>query len=272
MAVRPVKLKPDKPAPGPAIRLRRSDDGFSFSVEHVDSRGTADFRTEAMFSGYDAALKEAQSRAQHHRLPIQNQTGVDEPEPVEKAQPARPTSKASASSPRRASQAKELPLVEAQFNLPNVDDRLAAVDMKSLVERAFAIFAQERDDYLDQHAETYGDSRGHTVTFSQKTYDQIQGQIRALYLQMLTVQAINYARFEKAFDLIEQAVVDRLSYEGVYQSGRTYSKGSVVTWGGSCWHCNKETDTKPGDSEDRETWTLMVKRGRDGKDLRDVAK
>lgn len=55
-----------------------------------------------------------------------------------------------------------------------------------------------------------------------------------------------------------------LAYEGVYQDGKSYTLGTIVTWAGSSWHCNEPTDTKPGDGS--KAWTLMVKRGRDGKD------
>jgi hypothetical protein len=55
-----------------------------------------------------------------------------------------------------------------------------------------------------------------------------------------------------------------LAYLGVYQDGKSYDRGELVTWAGSAWHCNEATTTKPGDSS--KAWTLMVKRGRDGKD------
>lgn len=55
--------------------------------------------------------------------------------------------------------------------------------------------------------------------------------------------------------------------QGVYTEGKQYVLGDVVTWGGSQWHCNEETSTKPG--EGAKSWTLVVKRGRDGKDGRD---
>lgn len=56
-----------------------------------------------------------------------------------------------------------------------------------------------------------------------------------------------------------------ISFEGVYQEGQSYEKGNLVTWGGSSWHCNEPTTTsKPGDGS--KDWTLMVKRGRDGRD------
>lgn len=55
---------------------------------------------------------------------------------------------------------------------------------------------------------------------------------------------------------------------GVYVEGKSYELGDMVTWAGSQWHCNEETSTKPGDG--LKAWTLVVKRGRDGKDGRDA--
>lgn len=59
-----------------------------------------------------------------------------------------------------------------------------------------------------------------------------------------------------------------LTYVGVYQDGKSYEPGDMVTWAGSSWHCNEPTTTRPGDGS--KAWTLMVKRGRDGKDGRDA--
>ncbi len=59
-----------------------------------------------------------------------------------------------------------------------------------------------------------------------------------------------------------------LSFEGVYQDGKAYEPGNLVTWAGSSWHCNATTTTKPGDGS--KDWTLMVKRGRDGRDGQDA--
>jgi hypothetical protein len=55
------------------------------------------------------------------------------------------------------------------------------------------------------------------------------------------------------------------AYKDVWKEGETYGLGDFVTLGGSLWHCNASTRTneKPGTTE---TWTLAVKRGRDGKD------
>lgn len=59
-----------------------------------------------------------------------------------------------------------------------------------------------------------------------------------------------------------------MDYKGVFEEGASYERGHLVTWGGSGWHCNEPTTTKPG--EGSKAWTLMVKRGRDGKDGRDA--
>lgn len=55
-----------------------------------------------------------------------------------------------------------------------------------------------------------------------------------------------------------------IRYTGVYQDHVTYNAGDLATYGGSTWHCNSETTSKPGDGS--KAWTLMVKRGRDGRD------
>lgn len=59
-----------------------------------------------------------------------------------------------------------------------------------------------------------------------------------------------------------------LKHQGIYQDGATYEPGDVVTWAGSQWHCSEPTNAKPG--EGTKAWTLIVKRGRDGKDGRDA--
>jgi hypothetical protein len=56
-----------------------------------------------------------------------------------------------------------------------------------------------------------------------------------------------------------------LVYRGVFLAGDAYAPGDLVTWAGSAWHCKAATTSKPGEAA--ADWTLMVKRGRDGKDL-----
>lgn len=56
-------------------------------------------------------------------------------------------------------------------------------------------------------------------------------------------------------------------YRGQYVEGKTYECGDTATSGGSLWHCNALTSTKPGDGS--KAWTLAVKRGSNGHDWRE---
>jgi integrin beta 3 len=61
----------------------------------------------------------------------------------------------------------------------------------------------------------------------------------------------------------EVGVVAVPVYRGVWKEGEAYRAGDMVTWGGSVWHCNVDTAEKPGGPGP--SWTLAVKKGRDGK-------
>lgn len=61
-----------------------------------------------------------------------------------------------------------------------------------------------------------------------------------------------------------EVTMPHLAYCGIYKQDQDYMIGDVVTWGGNAWHCNEPTKEKP----DAGPWTLMVKRGRDGKDAK----
>lgn len=58
-------------------------------------------------------------------------------------------------------------------------------------------------------------------------------------------------------------------YKGVHRDGEKYDQHDNVTWAGSQWTSTKAVNTdKPGSSD---AWTLVVKAGRNGKDLRENA-
>ncbi|GLQ36743.1 hypothetical protein GCM10007908_03630 [Rhizobium albus] len=61
--------------------------------------------------------------------------------------------------------------------------------------------------------------------------------------------------------------IPTMIYRGVFNEGKKYERGDTVTFGGSLWHCDEETDAKPG--EGQKAWTLAAKRGRDGKPGKD---
>jgi hypothetical protein len=58
-------------------------------------------------------------------------------------------------------------------------------------------------------------------------------------------------------------VLDR----GVFRPGMRAEKGDGVTFGGQYFIAQRDTEAKPGESPD---WRLSVKRGRDGKDAREL--
>lgn len=51
-------------------------------------------------------------------------------------------------------------------------------------------------------------------------------------------------------------------YQGVYENGRSYERGQLVTWGGSLWLSQSEAKAKPGESAE---WKLVVKKGADAR-------
>jgi hypothetical protein len=94
---------------------------------------------------------------------------------------------------------------------------------------------------------------------------------------------VSFRQLDRIFDglvpVIGKFVADRLAplearikelearpemkYLGTWRADRGYSSGSCVTDAGSLWHADKLTAQRPGASPD---WTLVAKRGRDGKD------
>jgi len=65
---------------------------------------------------------------------------------------------------------------------------------------------------------------------------------------------------ESGLEATREAVATKLSYQGVFRSGKTYRQNDVCTHRGSSWICKAETVSRPG--EDPASWTLMVKQGR----------
>ena len=58
-----------------------------------------------------------------------------------------------------------------------------------------------------------------------------------------------------------------LAYQGVWEEGKWYRHGDVVTRDGAMWHSNLNSNfAKPGQVP--LSWTLCVKAGRDAKDVR----
>lgn len=67
---------------------------------------------------------------------------------------------------------------------------------------------------------------------------------------------------EKVFMWQKPKVTD--SYRGVWTFGEIYSKGDVITWGGSLFIAMRDPEGAKPETDD--AWKLAVKRGRDGRD------
>lgn len=70
-------------------------------------------------------------------------------------------------------------------------------------------------------------------------------------------------------EIVQKFAMPIQVYQGVHREGKAYDQHDNVTWGGSQWTSTKAENTdKPGTSD---AWTLVVKAGRPGKDLRENA-
>ena len=58
-------------------------------------------------------------------------------------------------------------------------------------------------------------------------------------------------------------------YEGVYRPEQAYKSGDMVTYGGSVWHCDRDSKRAPNIANDE--WTLCVKQGDKGRPGKDAA-
>lgn len=70
-------------------------------------------------------------------------------------------------------------------------------------------------------------------------------------------------------EVVQKIAMPIQIYKGVHRDGEAYDQHDNVTWAGSQWTSVKsENVDKPGSSD---SWTLVVKAGRNGKDLRENA-
>jgi len=97
----------------------------------------------------------------------------------------------------------------------------------------------------DTHADLSTSTKTATVGLLLQALDPVLREIRELKQRVAELEAQPFA------------------YDGPFEGGKTYRKGTFTTHDGSLWHCNYKTASRPGDGP---AWTLAVKRGRDGKD------
>lgn len=80
--------------------------------------------------------------------------------------------------------------------------------------------------------------------------------------------SVNMAKSSGA-EVVQKFAMPIQIYKGVYRDDEAYDAHDNVTWAGSQWTSTKAENTdKPGTND---SWTLCVKAGRNGKDLRENA-
>lgn len=134
------------------------------------------------------------------------------------------------------------------------------IDLKPLFDTA-------ADDYNSMRDGSVSRGRGNAVLYSQAEHDAVKGMFGEARMQIAALQGTVATLFGRVLEL---EAADRsksaLQYRGVFQMGETYSAGNFVTQDGSLWHANESTTARPGGGE--AAWTLAVKRGANGRDVR----
>jgi hypothetical protein len=65
-----------------------------------------------------------------------------------------------------------------------------------------------------------------------------------------------------------ESAMSEFKFVGQWQPHKSYRAGNFCSLGGQIFHCDRDTDSRPGTNSD---WTLAVKSGRDGRDGKDGA-
>jgi hypothetical protein len=89
---------------------------------------------------------------------------------------------------------------------------------------------------------------------------------RVKELEALQVHLVALKALEGRVAALEKSLEQR-SYKGVYDGAVTYQRHNIVTKNGCMWVALKDTYGVPGESPD---WQLAVKKGRNGRDVRDL--
>jgi hypothetical protein len=80
-----------------------------------------------------------------------------------------------------------------------------------------------------------------------------------------------HARIGELEARVRQIEDKGVSYRGSYSASEDYKRGDLVSYGGSIFHCTRDTQgVQPAHDGERGLtfpWQIAVKRGRDGKDF-----
>ncbi|MGY6517386.1 MAG: hypothetical protein ACXIUZ_01600 [Lysobacteraceae bacterium] len=92
------------------------------------------------------------------------------------------------------------------------------------------------------------------------TVGLLSGVVDALHKGILAAFKKRDERIAKLESRIDEAERKGfgIRYAGVWKPGKHYTEGQFATFQGGLWHCNADTDTRPGTGPH---WTLAVKSG-----------
>ena len=152
-----------------------------------------------------------------------------------------------------------------------VDDAVAALppaqDGRDALQLEIQPFIDEAKSYTRGSYATHNGGlwRAYEKTHGMRGWECIVDGVSDVDISMngqrnfiVTVNRASGASEKKFFD------IPTMVYRGVFKSGDEYLPGDTVTWGGSLWHCDEQTQDKPGETGSK-GWTLAAKRGRDGR-------
>lgn len=109
--------------------------------------------------------------------------------------------------------------------------------------------------------------RSFETTAGMKGWECIVEGVQSLDVSMPTErECVVSIKSSSGAEQIKNFVLPVMIYRNVFKEGNEFERGDVVTWGGSLWHCNAQTNEKPGDGS--KSWTLAAKKGRDGSDAK----
>lgn len=110
--------------------------------------------------------------------------------------------------------------------------------------------------------------RSFETTVGMKGWECIVDGIGAITVETVGERGFEVVVTRSSGEVVKKSVnLPAMIYRSVFREGEQYQRGDTVTWGGSLWHANEDTQEKPADGS--KAWQLAAKRGRDGKDGRD---
>ena len=104
--------------------------------------------------------------------------------------------------------------------------------------------------------------RSHATTDQMRGWECVINGQHDAYAEQKDVRNYEFVTvFSDGTENRKRMALPTMIYQGVWKAG-SYQKGDTVTCSGSLWHCDEDTDTRPGEAQ--KSWTLVAKRGRDG--------